>query len=338
MKVSRRVKVTYAIIVAFSIAGFIGRFFLFERMGLSLNLALMLFSLVMLPVLWEGLRFINNFLARYYTLEQHPVQRIILQIILGASLLYSIRAIGFMMVSEYFPLEFNWAFRAAVYLVDFLLSACINIFFFAYDYFQRWKKSIDLAERLEREKTQVQFDNLRNQLNPHFLFNALTSLNSLIFTDQKLASEFLQHMSRVYRYVLQHKQKELVSLQTELDFISNYIFLLQTRFRDVLRIDIRINPVKMEMGIVPVATQILIENAVKHNVLNKQRPLLIELYTEGDFLIIRNNLQRKTIVELSNKQGLDNLKNLYRYLSPLNLIQEEDSTHFYIKIPLIALP
>src|SRR5690606_15421651 len=141
-------------------------------------------------------------------------------------------------------------------------------FFFIREYFEKWQQSIDRAERLEKEKAQVQFDNLKNQLNPHFLFNALTSLNSLIKTNPQLASDFLQHMSRVYRYVLRHKDKHVVSLHEELDFISNYLFLMKTRFGEAFQFTCEVPEKEKEKGIVPVTLQILIENAVKHNTLN----------------------------------------------------------------------
>src|SRR5262249_11801226 len=154
-----------------------------------------------------------------------------------------------------------------------------------------------VAERLEKEKSQVQFDNLKNQLNPHFLFNALTSLNSLIFENQSLASEFLQQLSKVYRYVLQNKEKNFVTLQTELDFIQHYVSLLHTRFGPALFIEVEVAAPMREMALVPVTLQILIENALKHNIVDPKRPLKIDIVTMGDYLVVSNNLQVRKRVE-----------------------------------------
>ena len=190
-------------------------------------------------------------------------------------------------------------------------------------------------ERLEKEKSQVQFDNLKNQLNPHFLFNALTSLNSLIVENPQLAQQFLQHMSKVYRYVLQHKDRNFVTLETELDFINNYVFLAETRFANSLRFKFDINEEQKQKAIVPVTMQILIENALKHNVVDDERPLAIDLITSGDYLVVSNNLQVRNRVETSNKQGLDNLRSLYAFLTDKPVIIEQSEYRFSVKVPLL---
>lgn len=188
---------------------------------------------------------------------------------------------------------------------------------------------------MQREQTAVKYDALRNQLNPHFLFNALTSLNSLIFENQQLASDFLQQLSKVYRYVLQNKEKETVSVSTELDFIAHYIFLLKTRFMNAIEFDIDLSQEAKEKEIVPVTLQILIENAVKHNIVSLTHPLKISITADDTFLIIENNVNRKVQVETSNKQGLENLKAFYRYLidSPIDI--KEMANIFTVKVPLI---
>lgn len=189
---------------------------------------------------------------------------------------------------------------------------------------------------IEKRSAQIQLIALTNHLNPHFLFNSLTSLNSLIFENQQLASDFLQHLSKVYRYLLQHKEKETVSLKNEVDFVGNYIFLLKTRFEDDIMIDIEMpSGDTLEKGIVPVTLQILIENAVKHNVISTQKPLIIKIKTEGNTISVKNNIQRKKQVESSNRQGLESLRALYHYLCdrPLEVLETEEE--FEVRLPLI---
>ncbi|HEX8060438.1 MAG TPA: histidine kinase, partial [Cyclobacteriaceae bacterium] len=171
--------------------------------------------------------------------------------------------------------------------------------------------------------------------NPHFLFNALTSLNSLIFENQGLASQFLQHLSKVYRYVLQNKDKNFVSVQTELDFIGNYVFLLRTRFETALTITFNIDVQSKDKAIVPVTLQILIENALKHNVVDKDRPLSIRIDTNDDYLVVSNNLQVRKLVETSNKQGLENLKSLYAFLTDKPVQINSNETEFSVGVPLV---
>jgi LytS/YehU family sensor histidine kinase len=232
-------------------------------------------------------------------------------------------------------LKLDPLFLASTWLLYALAVTGVNAVFFIKYFLGRWKESIVLTERLEKEKAQVQFDNLKNQLNPHFLFNALTSLNSLIFENQELASQFLQQMSKVYRYVLLNKDKNFVSLQTEIDFIRNYVFLVETRFEGALKIRFDIHQDDIDRAIVPVTLQILIENACKHNIIDREKPLNIDVLTVGDYLVVSNNLQLRRTVESSNKTGLDNLKSLYAFLTTKPVIIESLDDRFNVKVPLI---
>ncbi|MVM29136.1 hypothetical protein GO755_03760 [Spirosoma sp. HMF4905] len=189
--------------------------------------------------------------------------------------------------------------------------------------------------RLERDKAQIQYQNLINHLNPHFLFNSLTSLNSLIITKPKEASVFLRKLSVIYRYILQNKNKELVSLQDELSFAQNYIDLQTTRFGKALQITVSIDSVYLTTQIVPVTIQNLLENTIKHNILDDENPLYIRIYTEEDTLFVVNTLQKKDFVETSNKQGLASLKSLYGYLSKRPVLVTETATHFLVGVPLL---
>jgi len=191
------------------------------------------------------------------------------------------------------------------------------------------------AQALEKEKTEVLYENLKQHLNPHFLFNSLTSLSSLIRIDQKMAISFLDNMSKIYRYILQSKDNELVHVHDEIKFIDTFIRLQQMRFNRGLQVTIHVPEQYDYRRIAPVTLQNLIENAIKHNVIDEETPLRIEIYVEDDFLIVKNNLQRKKFVETSNKQGLDNLRSLYKYLSDKPVIIEEKDNCFIVKIPLI---
>jgi LytS/YehU family sensor histidine kinase len=233
------------------------------------------------------------------------------------------------------PFKLDEMFLATTWVLYAFLPASINLGFFTMHFIALWKKSLVLAEKLEKEKSQVQLDNLKNQLNPHFLFNALTSLNSLIFEDQALASQFLQQLSKVYRYVLQNKDKTMVSLETELSFIQHYVSLLETRFKEFLIIRFDIPETVKERAIVPVTLQILIENALKHNIVDHAKPLTICIRADENFLEVSNNVQLKKMVENSNKMGLENLKTLYRFLSDKPLLIQNEGDRFVVKIPLL---
>ncbi len=191
------------------------------------------------------------------------------------------------------------------------------------------------STRLEKDKTEIQYQNLINHLNPHFLFNSLTSLNSLIMTEPKSASKFLQKLSTIYRYILQNKDKEVVSLSQELDFVKHYIDLQKSRFDEGLEIHIDIDKEHLMSGIVPVTLQNLFENAIKHNSVEEDKPLIIKVFINGEYLFVKNNLQRKKFVDTSNKQGLESLKNLYKYLKDKPLETIETTDEFVVKVPLL---
>ncbi|GAB3919931.1 ligand-binding sensor domain-containing protein [Larkinella terrae] len=194
------------------------------------------------------------------------------------------------------------------------------------------------ATRLERDKAEIQYQNLINHLNPHFLFNSLTSLNSLIKSSPKEASVFLRKLSYIYRYILQNKHKELVSLEDELTFAQNYIALQESRFGDALQIDIQVDDRYLNRQIVPVTIQNLLENAVKHNIVSDEEPLTIHIFTTEDTLFVVNNLQKKDFVETSHKQGLASLKSVYFYLGTREVTVTETETSFTVAIPLFNEP
>ena len=191
------------------------------------------------------------------------------------------------------------------------------------------------AQMLEKEKTLVMYENLKQHLNPHFLFNSLTSLSSLIRIDQQEAGNFLDRMSKIYRYILKNRDNETVPLAEELKFVDLYIELQKTRFEKGLQVNLNIDEEYHYQKIAPVTLQNLVENAIKHNIADEDSPLVIDLFIENDYLVVRNNLQKKNFVETSNKQGLTNMKSLYRYLSGKPMIITEDENYFTVKIPLI---
>jgi ligand-binding sensor domain-containing protein len=222
-------------------------------------------------------------------------------------------------------------------IVGFLLAIGLVLAFIRYRANQR-KKIHHLqiqSTRLEKDKTEIQYQNLINHLNPHFLFNSLTSLNGLILSEPDIASDFLQKLSKIYRYILQNKDTEIVSLDQELGFVKNYIDLQKSRFDEGLQVNIDIDEDYLSSGIVPVTLQNLFENAIKHNTVEEDKPLFISVFIEDEHLIIKNNLQKKKFVETSNKQGIDSLKSLYKYLidKPLETIETESA--FVVRVPLL---
>lgn len=325
----------YGFILSVTVMAFVVRLSKFTQIGIELNVRITLASFVLVSLTWELLRWINRILDKYVPFEKDVTRRVIIQLLLGG-LIGLIMRFGIYYFGEpRLPFKLDELFLAATWFLYLFFPTAINLGFFTSYFLHRWRDSLVNTERLEKEKSKVQFDNLKNQLNPHFLFNALTSLNSLIFEDQALASRFLQQLSKVYRYVLQHKDKTLVNLQTELDFIDHYVSLLNTRFKSALNISFRIDESAKQLSVVPVTLQILIENALKHNIIDNEKPLALTIMSEDHYLVVRNNIQLKRKVEESNKQGLDNLRSLYQYLTDRPVVIEDDGLFFSVRIPLL---
>jgi hypothetical protein len=334
-KNTRQILYPYAGILMMALVSFWVRSTRFESAGLAFNLEATILSFFIVVVVWETLRFIDRYLDKVMPFEDGIPRRVIVQLGLGALFGLTMRFLIYYFGEPNVPFKLDGMFLATTWVIYGIMPMAINLGFFTVHFIQRWKKSLLLNAQLEREKSQVQFDNLKNQLNPHFLFNALTSLNSLIFEDQKLASQFLQQLSKVYRYVLQNKDKTIVSLDTELSFIQHYVSLLETRFRDSLTIEFDIPDEVRNRAIVPVTLQILIENALKHNIVDRTKPLFILINISDDYLQVSNNLQEKKRVEDSNQLGLENLKTLYRFLTDRPLIITKEANRFLVKVPLI---
>ncbi|RYU94761.1 sensor histidine kinase [Emticicia agri] len=291
------------------------------------------------------------FFRRLYAYFDHVLpydsgiaKRLILQILITFIFLNVLTVFILYMATHLFKIEkFDYLVRTELtklakitgYFTQLLVVILLNVGHFTYYSLQKWRESALRASNLEKEKSQVQFDNLKNQLNPHFLFNSLTSLDSLIQENPTLARDFLQQLSKVFRYVLKNKEKGLVSLETELAFIKNYVSLLKTRFGESLQVNFAIADDTLDLQVTPVTLQILIENAIKHNIINENNPLTIYIESKGDTLMIENNMQKKKQVETSNGQGLINLRTLYSFLSDRAIEVSAKEDVFLVKIPLI---
>lgn len=202
--------------------------------------------------------------------------------------------------------------------------------------FRQWKDSVTEKERLQQLTIQQEFETLKSQVNPHFLFNCFNTLSSLIAEDRKQAEVFLDELSKVYRYLLRNNEDGLSSLQTEIKFIESYYRLLKTRHGEAVQLSIETHK-KFDQYLLPSLTlQMLVENAVKHNVLSKNKPLAIDIFTTaGNKLVVSNNLQPRTIKVPSNRIGLDNIKAKYELLNCTGFQVLKDQKTFSVVLPLI---
>ncbi|MEP2667414.1 MAG: histidine kinase [Cyclobacteriaceae bacterium] len=326
------------VVLLFSIISVSQRLYFYPNMSAPLHV--FFFGILFFTFLigWEFIVLLGSILEKYFPVENNINKRFILQVVISFLFLFHFQFIIFYFLESLFTINEVSAYDE----IDIITPAfslfrvlVFNLIYFGGFYFKEWKRNLIRSERLQREQAEVRYNALRNQLNPHFLFNALTSLNSLIFENQELASDFLKQLSKVYRYTLQNRESEVVSLKKEIEFIEHYISLLKTRFGNAINISSNIGQAELDKRIVPVTTQMLIENAVKHNIISKAKPLNISITAIDEFLIVTNNINRKSQIETSNRLGLENLKGLYQYLSPTPIEINETESHFTIKIPLI---
>jgi len=219
---------------------------------------------------------------------------------------------------------------AAIFCTIMIIAIYESIYFM-----NELRKSVEEKEMLKRESLNAQLNALRTQVNPHFLFNNLNTLSSIIPENPDQAVEFVQQLSKVYRHILEVENEKSIPLKDELEVLSAYAFLLQTRFGSNLDINIDVPNEKMNKRIVPLSLQILMENAIKHNIVSSDRPLKVEVFAENGNLLVRNNLQKKNQLNESTGIGLDNIRNRCKILGNGEVKVTESGTTFTVSIPLI---
>lgn len=222
-------------------------------------------------------------------------------------------------------------------LATFFITTVIMAIYESMYAFDMWSLGIADNERLKKENVKAQLETLKNQVNPHFLFNSLNTLAALIPEDSDLAVEYVEKLSKVYRFVLEIKDKKLITLEEELEAIRAYNFLLQIRFGENIQFSIDISSSKSQLLVVPLSIQMLIENAVKHNVISNKKPLFVKIYLEDDYVVIQNNLQQKTGINNSTKTGLMNIQKRYDLLSDKKTKIMSDNQFFVVKLPLLSV-
>jgi hypothetical protein len=204
--------------------------------------------------------------------------------------------------------------------------------------FELWQHKLLETEKLRKANLQSQFESLKQQINPHFLFNCLNSLSSLIEEDTGLATQFIDEMSNVYRYLLRSNESELTTLESELNFASSYFHLLSTRYGSNLRLKEEIDPVYRAHMLPPLTLQLLMENVVKHNVIMPQQPLYIRINTTTDGrLVVSNNLQKRSATIPSSRIGLANIATKYSLLGHGEISIDENPQSFSVSLPLLLL-
>ncbi|RAJ16844.1 LytS/YehU family sensor histidine kinase [Olleya aquimaris] len=222
------------------------------------------------------------------------------------------------------------------YWFSLTISITITAAFYIVYYLKSRQDTKVKEQKVIAGTASAKFDALKNQLDPHFLFNSLNVLTSLIEENPDSAQKFTTSLSKVYRYVLEQKNKDLVTVDEELQFAKTYMSLIKMRFEDSIVFDIPEQAQHPESKVVPLSLQLLLENAVKHNIVTSSKPLHIKIYESNGNLIVVNNLQTKDIVKKSSGVGLENIKQRYQLLTNKRVSISQDNTSFKVAIPILT--
>lgn len=222
------------------------------------------------------------------------------------------------------------------YFIALLITLVIALFFHALYFYKTLQENRVKEQKVIAGTASAKFESLKNQIDPHFLFNSLNVLTSLIEENPDNAQRFTTSLSKVYRYVLEQKDKELVSVEEELAFAKTYMELLTMRFENSLFYDVPQNLENPEAKVVPLSLQLLLENAIKHNAVSEGKPLHIKIFEEGNNLVIENNLQKKEVLQNRRGVGLQNIINRYHLVTNRKVIVDENQTTFQVKIPVLT--
>ncbi len=248
--------------------------------------------------------------------------------------IYIINYIWFVWVYGYPPSYVHGKGGILTMFIQFAITAIIVATLYSIRFFKSWRELAINEERLKCEAIELQFTALKNQVNPHFLFNSLNTLSSLVYQNQETAVKFIKQLSDVYRYVLEQKDNELVRVGEEINFVKKFVFLQKIRFGDNLNIEIDV-PDKKNQVVAPLSLQMLVENAIKHNIASSDKPLKIRVFCEDGYIIVKNKLQRKSVVKDSGGIGLGNIRSRYKFLTDKEFLVEETGDEFIVKIPVV---
>lgn len=228
--------------------------------------------------------------------------------------------------------RFSYELNFGAFMFYLLILAFNGIIF----YYSGWKEYQLQTERLMRENIQAKYDALRNQIDPHFFFNSLSVLTNLVYKSPDLSADYITQLAKTYRYILDKKFENLVPIQTELDFLDSYLFLIRIRHQQSIQFVAEISEKVRTKGLIPPVTlQLLIENAIKHNRFSAHDPLVIRVEHDDNFLIVSNHMRPKAHPEISSGIGLENIQNRYALIGNSNIVILKENEMFIVKLPII---
>ncbi|MCF2442838.1 histidine kinase [Dyadobacter sp. CY345] len=288
----------------------------------------------------------GGFLFEYYFDRKmpwikYPVQRLILETsgyllyVFIASIILSF-LFGTFVYDSIDLKNIPWDELISDTIIPLKISIVISVILISRSFLLEWRKSAIEAEQLKTQQYAQQYQTLKDQLNPHFLFNSLNVLSNLVYENPDTAVKFIRQLSKIYRYVLEVQQEKLVELSGELEFAENFLSLQKIRFEEGLLYRINLGE-QLDFFLPPLSLQMLLENAIKHNIASQANPLIIDILMEENKLVVKNNLQLKSsLSEESTGIGLSNIRKRYELMSSKPIEIEESLTSFVVRLPLLT--
>jgi len=307
--------------------------------SVSTMLFVLIYSLAIGIPCMKSFEYVEWKLEKHVSWLKKPALRLFLtaslETIAGLLILAIVNYLIFIVIQQQqIEILYSRTFEGSKYLVG---SVIICVFLLNLSrFFKSWKQSAVNEEKLKREKLSAEYEALRNQVNPHFLFNSLTALSSLVYKDQEKAVTFIQELSNVFRYALESREKEVVDLALEKKLIESVSFLYRIRYENSLQINVSVTD-SADKYIIPMAMQMLLENAIKHNSISEGSPLIVDIWEENDYVIVKNNLQPKKTSIVSSRIGLENIKSRYKYLTGREVIVKVSDNSFEVRIPVLNM-
>lgn len=298
-----------------------------------------LYTILIAFVIYQGTRYLQFTLRHYFDWLNKPVQKVIALVLVIP--FYTI-PVSVLMLVGWYNIFMNGVIDWTVIKISTLIIL-VAVFFLVHVYetvflVKQTENDQLKKEQLERSRVEAELEALKNQIDPHFIFNSLNTLSHLIEDKPLRARQFNDNLADVYRYILQNKKRDLVLLNEELQFLDDYYSLLKIRFEEAVRLQLKVDDeLKEQYLIPPISLQILMENAIKHNEFSDSIPLIVQLEFKNDMLVFWNELHRKSTRRTSSKIGLQNLDERYQLITRQSIRVEEDEQRFTVYLPLLKI-
>lgn len=309
----------------------------YEQFRLSFQWPEYAIAIVIAFIILEGVRWINRRLEKYMPWVEKISKRFFTQLATNSLfVVLAVTGLKYMFDRLLGKPDVRPMFDDVVVITTtFSITVIVVSIEMGIYFLNRWRRSMVELERFKKSSLEFRHEMLKTQVNPHFLFNSLNTLSSLVYSDPETAYHFIRQLASVYRNVLEHRNKGLVTIEDELKATSSYIDLMRLRFGDKLNLHFRISEDKNTYQVPPLMLQLLIENAIKHNVVSEKYPLSIWITLEGDQIVIKNSLRLKSSKGYSSKIGLDNICSHYDIVTDKKVVIEQTEDFFTVKIPIL---